>query len=171
MTAFPCENLYHLIENHSFGCHWNRHLLSFRDENNMVYMPQFILSFPTKCTGDNPDIKFIYQFPFGRVAVYHALLLVIDGIGDVHFSVGGVYRQSVINRAAVFEERTYRHMAGCHVHAPNGLVDPVEFVPVAIELHLRGPVAQLELELLLHGEGLGIDAVERRGFVTVGLPS
>lgn len=29
MTAFPCENLYHLIENHSFGCHWNRHLLSF----------------------------------------------------------------------------------------------------------------------------------------------
>ena len=59
-------------------------------------------------------------------------------------------------------------MAGCHVHAPNGLVDPVEFVPVAIELYLRGPVAQLELELLLHRECLGVDAVERRGFVTVG---
>lgn len=54
MTAFPCENLYHLIENHSFGCHWNRHLLSFRDENNMVYMPQFILHFQQNAPGIIP---------------------------------------------------------------------------------------------------------------------
>ena len=35
-------------------------------------------------------------------------------------------------------------------------------------MHLAWPVTQLELELLLHSEGLGVDAVERGGFVTVG---
>ena len=121
-------------------------------------MPPFL--FPAERTGDDADIKFVEQFALGRITVYLALLLVVDGVGDIHLSVDGIYRQSVVNRAAVFEERAHRHAGGVHVHAPDVLVDPVELVPLAVELHFRGPVAQFELELLLHGERLGVDAVE-----------
>lgn len=43
----------------------------------------------TKCAGDYPDIEFIDQFTFGRVAVDNALLLVVDGIGHVDIATHG----------------------------------------------------------------------------------
>lgn len=46
-----------------------RHAAKAKNRYSLFILPPFL--FPTKCTGDNPDIKFIYQFPFGRVAVNH----------------------------------------------------------------------------------------------------
>ncbi len=68
----------------------------------------------------------------------------------------------------IFEKRFYRHTIGCHTHAPNRIVEPVDLVFRSVQLHLRGPVAELELELLFDFERLGVDAIERRRLVPVG---
>ncbi|WP_303005013.1 hypothetical protein, partial [Bacteroides congonensis] len=37
-----------------------RHAAKAKNRYSLFILPPFL--FPTKCTGDNPDIKFIYQF-------------------------------------------------------------------------------------------------------------
>ena len=59
-------------------------------------------------------------------------------------------------------------MIGHHRHPPDIVVDEVERVASAVELHLRGPVAEFEFELFFDPESCGVDTVERGGLVPVG---
>ena len=127
-----------------------------------------MILFPTECTGDNSDIKFINKFSIRAVAVNYALLLIVYGIRYIHLSIDGIYSQAVVNRTAVFEKRAYRYTTIRHIHAPDVFIDPVKFVPFTVKLYLRGPITQFELELLLHRERLGVNFIKGGGFVTVG---
>lgn len=93
------------------------------------------LSFPAEGARGNARVKFVYRVAVGRIAVDDPLLLVVDGVGHVNVAVVRVDRQPVIFRLPVFEERARRELLGSHGHAPDILVDPVQRVARAVELH------------------------------------
>lgn len=90
------------------------------------------------------------------------------GIGHVDVAVVRVDRQPVIFRLPVFEERARRELFGSYGHAPDILVDPVQRVARAVELHFRGCIPLSETELLFQAERGGVDAVQCRNIISVG---
>ena len=67
----------------------------------------------------------------------------------------------------IWQEWAHRHSGVIDRHSPNVVVNPIEHVARTIELDFRWPIAKIEAELLLDGESLGINFIERRSLVTI----
>ena len=124
--------------------------------------------FPTEGSGRDADIEGVDQLARGVVTVDYAVLHVVDGIGDIYVRGYGVDREPVVYGSAALDKGPHGKPLGGDVHTPYIVVDPVYRAAGAVGDDLRGGVAEAHAERLLDGERLGVDAVERRGLVSVG---
>ncbi len=123
--------------------------------------------FPAESSRNDSHVKFIDQLTLRRIAIHDTLLLVINSVGHIYFPVVGIDRKAVVFGVPKLQKRSDGNTVGFHRHSPNIVIDPVKRIPCTVELDFRRPVAQLELELFLYGESLGVYTVERRCLVAV----
>ena len=124
--------------------------------------------FPAEKSGCGSRLEPVERFAVGRVAVDGALLLVVDGVGHVEIAPHGVDREAVVKRAAARQNGAQGQPFGRRLHAPDPFVEPVEPVARAVDGQVARAVAVPESEPFFDGEGLRVDAAERRSFVAVG---
>lgn len=94
----------------------------------------FLCSLPAEGAGGDTNVKLVEEAAVGRVAIYHALLLIVDGVGHINLTVIGVDREPVILRVAALQEWPYRQMQRAHIHAPDVVVHPIYCVAASVEL-------------------------------------
>ena len=68
--------------------------------NDRTWHHSALLLFPGECAWGDSDIEFVQQVAVGRIAVDHALLLIVDGIGHIYLAVYGIDSQSVVSGVA-----------------------------------------------------------------------